>query len=172
MMCAAMVDIIKKSCSLFSMITVKQDKYLRTNAYVPEHLVDLMTTVSGGEPFILDNYFCCRKKDWIIVVGYPLEDDFSPDTFEMVVAKVIKQFRPVYVSLIAPELPTSLPGSCREKESDDYYTLKMEDTIIKSGLKRNIKRAQKNLTIEHGNQIPKFMLPHFCFVYWDGMFHN
>jgi len=92
------------------MITAEEEKYVLTSAYVPEHIVGLMTRVSGGEPFLIEDYFCCRKDDWIIVVGYPLQRDFSINEFETVIDKIIKRFHPVYASLIAPELPLSLVG--------------------------------------------------------------
>ncbi len=135
------------------MITAEEEKYVLTSAYVPEHIVGLMTRVSGGEPFLIEDYFCCRKDDWIIVVGYPLQRDFSINEFETVIDKIIKRFHPVYTSLIAPELPLSLVASCRERESDDYYTLDIHNTIIKSRLKRAVDKALENLTVERSTDL-------------------
>ena len=39
------------------MLTPEQETYILTNAYVPEHIVGLMTSLSGGEPFLIDDYF-------------------------------------------------------------------------------------------------------------------
>ena len=136
-----------------SMITAEEEKYVLTSAYVPEHIVGLMTRVSGGEPFLVEDYFCCRKDDWIIVVGYPLQRDFSINEFETVIDKIIKRFHPVYASLIAPELPLSVVASCRERESDDYYTLDIHNTIIKSRLKRAVDKALENLTVERSTDL-------------------
>ena len=106
------------------MITEEEEKYILDRAYIPEHIVGLMTNVSGGEPYLIENYFCCRKDDWIILVGYPLERDFTVKDLEVVIAETKKRFRPRYLSLIAPELPSSLGALCEEKESDSYYTLR------------------------------------------------
>jgi hypothetical protein len=130
------------------MITAEEEKHILTNAYIPEHIVGLMTRVSGGEPFLIENYFCCREDDWIIVVGYPLQHDFLMNEFETVINKIIKRFRPKYASLIAPELPPSLAASCRERESDDYYTLDIHNTNIQSRLRRIVNKAMENLTVE------------------------
>jgi hypothetical protein len=46
------------------MISDDDQKYILTRAYVPEHSVDLMTRVSGGEPFLINDYFCCRRSDY------------------------------------------------------------------------------------------------------------
>lgn len=135
------------------MITDEEEKYILTRAYIPEHIVGLMTRVSGGEPFLFENCFCCLKDDWIIVVGYPLKNDFGLDKFEALIDKIIKRFRPKHASLIAPELPVLLETSCVERESDHYYTLDIHNSIIKSGLRRTIDKALKNLTVERSTKI-------------------
>ena len=135
------------------MITEEEEKYILSNAYVPEHIVGLMTRVSGGEPFLIENYFCCLKDDWIIVVGYPLQHDFIVNEFEAILDTIIKKFRPKYTSLIAPELPRYLVESCRERESDHYYTLDIYDRTIRSSLKRVINKALENVRVERSNDI-------------------
>lgn len=137
------------------MITKLQEQETLTKAYVPEHLVGLMTRVSGGEPFLIDNYFCCSKKDLVIVVGYPLKNNFNINSLEQLLSKVIKKFDPIYVSLIAPELPPSILRSCQERESDYYYTLDLEKTIVRAGLRRVVQEAMQNITIKQSNSLGK-----------------
>ena len=137
------------------MITAEEEKYILTHAYIPEHLVGLMTRVSGGEPFLVDDYFYCRKGDWIIIVGYPLQHDFIINEFETVFNNLKKKYRPKYVSLVAPELPLSVTDSCRERESDYYYTLDIENITISSRLKRLVNKTLKSLKIEHSNHFRK-----------------
>ena len=55
------------------MLTSEQEIYILTHAYVPEHIVVLMTSLSGGEPFLIDDYFCCCKDNWVVFIGYPLQ---------------------------------------------------------------------------------------------------
>ena len=131
------------------MITAEEEAYILTHAYIPEHLVGLMTRVSGGEPFLMDDYFCCRKGDWIIIVGYPLKHDFIINEFETVFNHLKKKYRPKYISLVAPELPLSATASCQEKESDYYYTLDIENVKISGRLKRVINKALNSLKVEH-----------------------
>ncbi|MBW2146487.1 MAG: hypothetical protein JRG73_00445 [Deltaproteobacteria bacterium] len=137
------------------MITPEEEKQILNHAYIPEHIVGLMTSVSGGEPFLIEDYFCCRRKDWIVVVGYPLQNDFIMNEFERALDKIIKRFRPRYVSLIAPELPLSLAASCRERESDHYYTLDIHDRSARSGLIRAVKKAMEHLTVERAADMRK-----------------
>jgi hypothetical protein len=130
------------------MLTPEQETYILTRAYVPEHIVVLMTSLSGGEPFLIDDYFCCYKDDWVILVGYPLQDEFVFDKFEAVVEKVKEKFRPGRISLIAPELPRRLDTGCREKNSDAYFTLNTRHPVIGSAVKRNLRKAGRRLIVE------------------------
>ncbi len=135
------------------MITPEEEEYILTNAYIPEHVVGLLARVSGGEPFLIENYFCCRKDEWVIVVGYPLQHEFAINEFETAIGKIIKEFRPQYASLIAPELPPSLASSCRERESDHYYTLDIHNTNIRGSLRRIVNKAMENLTVERSTEL-------------------
>ena len=135
------------------MISDDAQKYILTRAYVPEHSVDLITRVSGGEPFLINDYFCCRKDDWLIVVGYPLEGKYSPGGFENFFEKINNQFRPKHLSLMAPELPPSITPACQERQSDYFYTLDMEKFTLKSALKRVVNKALENLSVERSTAI-------------------
>lgn len=135
------------------MITAEEEKYILNHAYVPEHSVGLMTRVSGGEAFLLEDFFCCRKDDWIILVAYPLRGELRPGAVESLIEKTKKRFRPRFISLMAPELPPSIAGSCRERERDAYYTLDIHGTVLRSALKRAVHRARENLTLERSHLI-------------------
>jgi hypothetical protein len=107
-----------------------------------------MTHVSGGEPFLIDDFFLCRKENGIILIGYPLKDNFTPDKLEAVFDKVKKKFRPEFVSLVAPQMPSSLAVDCQETESDAYFTLVAQKPLIRGAVKRNLRKAQQNLRVQ------------------------
>jgi hypothetical protein len=130
------------------MLTPEQESYILTHAYVTEHIVVLMTSLSGGEPFLIDDYFCCCKDDWVIFIGYPLQQEFAFDQFQVVLEKVKKKFKSERISLIAPELPRRLGERCREKDSDTYYTLNTRHPVIGSAVKRNLRKAGRRLAVE------------------------
>jgi hypothetical protein len=130
------------------MITFEQETHILTRAYIPEHSVHLMSCVSEGEPFIIDGCLCLKRENWIIVVGYPIEREFRSDLLEGTVNKIKAEFRPARISLIAPELPPSISHSCRERESDFYYTLDLHETAVRSGLTRAVDKARKDLSVE------------------------
>ena len=135
------------------MISDDEQKYILTRAYVPEHSVELITKVSGGEPFLIDDYFCCRKDDWMIVVGYPLRTTFSLAGIEEILEKIENRFRPKHLSLMAPELPPAFTAACQERQSDYFYTLDIQTFILRSVLKRAVNKALKNLTVEHATRV-------------------
>jgi len=130
------------------MLTSDEEAYILDQAYVPEHCIRLMTHVSGGEPFLIDDFFICRKENRVILIGYPLADNFTPDQLEAVFAKIKKKFRPEFVSLVAPQMPPSLAAACQETESDAYFTLQAQKPVIRSPVKRNLRKARQNLRVE------------------------
>ena len=130
------------------MITFEQETHILKRGYVPEHSVRLMSRVSGGEPFIIDGCLCLKRKTWFICVGYPIDREFRSDLLEETLNKIKGEFRAARISLIAPELPTSIAHSCRERETDFYYTLNLHETTVRSGLKRAVDKARKDLSIE------------------------
>jgi hypothetical protein len=131
-----------------AMLTSDEEAYILDKAYVPEHCIRLMTHVSGGEPLLIDDFFICRKENWIILIGYPLEDNFTPDQLESVFVNVKKKFHPEFVSLIAPQIPPALAATCQEAESDAYFTLEAQKAVIRSPVKRNLRKARHNLRVE------------------------
>ncbi len=135
------------------MLTTEEKAYILEHAYVPEHCIRLMTHVSGGEPFLIDDYFICHRDNWIILIGYPIEDNFNLKNFDAVVFKVREKFHPDFVSLVAPEMPPALTLTCQESESDAYFTLQTQKAVIRSPLKRNLKKARQNLRVESSSNM-------------------
>ena len=66
------------------MLTFEEEHYILTHAYVPEHTVELITHLSGGEPFLIDDFFVCRTNDWVILIGYPFAQEFDVAGFERI----------------------------------------------------------------------------------------
>lgn len=130
------------------MITTQEERYILDRAYIPEHAVGLMTSVSGSEPFLIEDYLCLHRENWIIVVGYPLENGFTVNAFETFVGRIKRKFKPQRLSLMAPELPHPFAESCLEHEKDDYYTLDIQNISVGSGLQHAVERAREHLTIE------------------------
>ena len=54
------------------MISKTDSKYIFNYAYVPEHLVDYVTSIAGAEPYLFEHYLCYKKNEKLIFIGYPL----------------------------------------------------------------------------------------------------
>ena len=130
------------------MLSAQEEAYILGRAYIPEHCIRLMTFVSGGEPLLMDDFFICSKENWVILIGYPLTDNFTCEALEAVFSKIKKASRPEYISLIAPEIPPSLAATCYESQIDAYFTLETHNPTILSPLKRNLRKARQNLRVE------------------------
>ncbi len=130
------------------MITEDQQREILQKAYVPEHIVGLMTVLSGGEPYLLGDFLCLAKEDWLIVIGYPLQRPFESGALEDVLREARGRFRPAYLWLAAPEVPLSISPQCNERESDFYYLLQLGEESKKGVLMRRVHKASVELTVE------------------------
>jgi hypothetical protein len=135
------------------MLTSEQKKYILAHAYVPEHTVGLMSSLSGGEGFLVNDFFFCRRDDWIVFVGYPLQQEFVLDKFETILEKIRKDFKPARISLIAPQISPRVSTICRQKDSDYYYTLDTGPPVIGDAVQRNLKKASRMLSVERASQM-------------------
>ena len=136
-------------------ITPEEEAYILEKAYVPEHIVSLMALISKGDPFFIDDHLGLAKDNWLILVGYPLDQRFSPGRSEKIIERVLETFRPEILWFIGPEIPASLLNTCQERETDQYYRLDLEKVKVKASLKREVDKASQELTIERGRSISK-----------------
>jgi hypothetical protein len=137
------------------MITPKEEEYVLTRAYIPEHIVSLMALISKGEPFLIEDHLVFVKDNWLILVGYPLDGNFSQERCERILKQTVETFRPEYLWFIGPEVPASLLDSCKERQTDQYYRLDLEHTRLKASLQRAADKASKELTVERSHSISK-----------------
>ena len=105
------------------MLSPEQEKYIIENAYVPEHITNLMVGISDGEPFWVEDYVLYARADWLIFVGYPLGRHFQAAAFTATLNDTIKKFNPAYTWFIAPEMPESFLRAARQRESIDQAPL-------------------------------------------------
>ena len=137
------------------MLTPEEEAHVLSKAYVPEHIVSLMAIISKGEPFLIEDFLCFTKDNWFILVGYPLGGNFSQEGCERILKQAVERFRPEYLWFIGPEIPASLLDTCKERETDQYYRLDLEQTKLKPSLQRVAEKAFKELTVERSHSISK-----------------
>jgi hypothetical protein len=137
------------------MISAEDEAYILERAFVPEHILNLMVPISKGEPFLKEEYLVFVKDNWLILVGYPLEGNFSQERCERILKQAVETFRPEYLWFIGPEIPPSLQGSCKERQTDQYYKFDLNQTKLKPSLQRVTDKASKELIVERGHSISK-----------------
>ncbi len=116
-------------------------------AKVPEHSVHFMQAVSGGIPFVQDNYLCFAKDDWLSIIGYPLfGNNYSHETFLQAKEKAQQKTKASACFAIAQDLPKELQSFIQEK--DVFFTLELKNHNISSALRREVNKAQEKLHIE------------------------
>ncbi len=138
-----------------NLFSPQDEHYVLTKAYVPEHIAGLMALISKGQPFLIKDHLGFVKDNWLILVGYPLEESFRPERCQKIVEQAIETYQPQYLWFIGPDIPTSLLESCRERQTDEYFRLDLEQTKLKSSLRREAKKAAERLTVERGRTFTK-----------------
>ncbi len=137
------------------MITSQEEAYILEKAYIPEHITSLMEPISKGEPFLKEEHLGFTKDNWLILVGYPLDGDFSQARTERVVKHAVDAYRPEVLWFIGPEVLPSLLGSSAERETDRYYTLDLNQAKLKPSLQRIADKASGELTVERSRSFSK-----------------
>lgn len=135
--------------------------YALAQAYIPEHIPNLMVAISHAKPFLIEGYLGYVKENWIIFVGYPLERKFDPAHCGCLIERVREVYHPDYVWFIGPEIPPLIAKSCRARQRDQYYRLDLAGFKIKSSLNRQVEGASRKLTVE---QTRSYESEHQCLV--------
>jgi len=117
------------------------------NATVPEHSVAFMSAMSDGEPFLVGPYLFIAAQDWLLAVGYPLEDGYSSKGFEQALAEALRRTAARNCWVICPELPERL--KIHRSDQDQYHVLAL-DGAVPGRLERLAERAAASLTVEAG----------------------
>jgi uncharacterized protein YbaP (TraB family) len=116
-------------------------------ATVPEHSLAFMAAMSGGEPFLVGPYAFIFAEDWLLAIGYPLENAYTPEAFEKALAEALRRTAARDGWAICPKLPERLKPGCSVV---DRYQVRALDLGIPPRLERLADRAAETLTVEEG----------------------
>lgn len=144
------------------MITPVQADSIRNHAYIPEHLIGYGEAISGGEPFLLDDFLAYVSPGTLIFIGYPLVGSFHEEAMDQILESAIQRFRPAQVALVAPQI-TRRQGM--RDPSDSYFRLDLDRLKISSKVRNMIQRAsrevgvtmEREITPEHQELIAQFL---------------
>ena len=134
------------------MISSDEEQYILSKAYVPEHIVGLMTSISEAEAFFMDGFIYYVKDRWASVVGYPLAEEFSLPHFEEFLRALMRSVSCTTWWIIAPQLPETFVRASTEKEFDEYYTISLDDFTVKKGLQKKVEEARKKIQFERSQK--------------------
>jgi len=148
-------DKIKRRRLKLKMVTREEEEYILTQAYVPEHVVSLMGSISKGEPFLVENYLLFTKDNWLIFIGYSLDRHFDQERCEAILKRMVGSFHPEYLWFIGPEIPPSLLGSCTERQKDEYYVLEIQDKRPKPSLQHIAEKVSETLRVDQSQFFSK-----------------
>jgi len=149
------------------MISNTDAQYIFEQAYVPEHLVDYVTAISGAEPFLFEQYLCYTRDETLIFIGYPLGASFNQKQMEASLEAAAKTLKPRIVALVAPTIGLSRVKPI-QKSSDSYFRLDLGGFIAPPGVQSMLRRASRELSVEagkewgkeHGALITEFLSSH------------
>lgn len=128
-------------------MTPEEDAYVRARAYVPEHIVSLMTLISRADAFLMDDHLVFARENWMIFVGYPFGRPFSGESCDRAVDRALRARRPEILRFIGPEVPPALQKGCSARQSDEYYVLDIAGTTPRPSLMRTAARAGQSLSV-------------------------
>lgn len=121
---------------------------LLNQARVPEHSIHYMKAVSGGRPFLLDDYLFLHAEDWLLAVGYVLRDGVdASEAFDQALLAARRATGAVNCWAVCPELPERL--QLYRTNQDRYYVLP-STAKVPSRLSRLADKAAARLTVDQG----------------------
>ena len=142
------------------MITAAQRDIIRQRAYVPEHLLDYVTSITRAEPFLIEDYLVYTRRGWLLFVGYALSEDrnLARDEERMLRAfeQARAQFSPEVISVDSPALPPAMERDCSACSGPDhYYFLELAGLSLGKKLRNLLKRAGRELIVERGKDLER-----------------
>lgn len=134
------------------MLSNEDHAFIFEYSYIPEHLTAYVCSISEAEPFIHEGYLYYLKENHMIFVGYPLKKSFSQQEASEILRELIYKHEINSVALIG-EAKLEIEGRVITESSDYYYVLDLSSLKIDAKLRNSIRRAERELKIEIGNNI-------------------
>ena len=149
------------------MINQKESEHIFNHAYVPEHLVGYVTSITDAEPHIFNQFLCYSREDVLIFIGYPLGEAFDQNRMKFSLEEAVRALKPRVISFIAPTMSTG-PFKVIQRGSDSYYLLELSAFSAPPGAQNMVRRASRELSVEtgeawsdeHASLISEFLASH------------
>jgi hypothetical protein len=132
------------------MINPAEASFIQDHAHIPEHLPGYGSIMSGGEPFLVEDFVAYHGRGALVFIGYPLEEKINEDRLARTLTATIQRLNPNQAVLIAPSIP-SLEGT--RGKADVYYRLDLTHVQIRSKVNNMILRAGREVKVEMGRSL-------------------
>lgn len=133
------------------MIEPGEESFIQEHAYVPEHIPGYVQSISGREPFLLEDYLCYFGGDLLLFVGYSLKNPLDDRRRKEILARAVRRFRPAQVTLLG----RGVSREGRTSPLDAYYRMDLTNMNISCKVRNMIHRAARELTVEKGREFRK-----------------
>ena len=129
------------------MLTSDEQNRIYQQAYVPEHLPDFVSAISGSEPYLFQDYLCYFHRNHLIFIGYPLAD--NPAEISRIYHAACERLNPHTIMLVADDL-FPLPEGNETQPADRYYRLNLPLKSLNPDVAYMVRRAERELKIKVG----------------------
>ncbi len=120
-------------------------------AVTPEQLLPYLRAVSEAEPRLIGNCAGFASEGKVVLIGYPLHDPLDTEAMADAVSEALRIQGLCHLTVIGPARPPQAPAESRITE-DCYYSLPVPPPAPSQKLRNLIRRANRELTIERGQQ--------------------
>ena len=87
------------------MLTAEEERFILASAYVPEHIVGLMTCISGGEPYLVEDHFCCSHSSHLWrFLAIRFMDSLNGDILEKMTLRSVPRSKSLRMALVSAAL--------------------------------------------------------------------
>ncbi len=129
------------------MLSSDEQNRIYRQAYVPEHIPDYVTAISGSKPYLFEDHLCFFHKDHLIFIGYPLGE--KPAEISQIYQAVCNRFNPHTITLVAEEIFLA-QESYEAQPADRYYRLNLPLNSLDRDVAYMVRRAERELKIKVG----------------------
>lgn len=139
------------------MISEKEKFYILSNAYVPEHIPGMMSYLSGGVPYLIDDKYLIFliNKCFLIFIGYPLKALKNYEEIGYYIEDTVKRFNPTNSLILVESGNSKFFQRCRKIEEDFYYTIDLKNMSISQKLLKIVEKTKNRINIEIERQTTK-----------------
>ena len=129
------------------MLSSDEQNRIYQQAYVPEHIPDYVSAISGLKPYLLEDYLCYFHKDHLLFIGYPLGE--KPVEISQVYQAACERFSPRTITIVAEEIFLERENDERQPP-DRYYRLPLPMKSLSPDRAYMVRRAKRELGFKIG----------------------